>query len=101
MKIETITYNPLNFFQNDEEVAAYLNDAEKDDDPDMIMIAQNHVEQARSGRGKNKKPTKEQVVIRYDAEILAAFRATGKGWQTRMNNALKEWLNQHPDLNRV
>jgi uncharacterized protein (DUF4415 family) len=98
MKLETTTYNPLNFFQNDEELAAYLSDAEKDDDPEMIVIAQNHVQQAR---GKNKKPTKEPVVIRYDAEILAAFRATGKGWQTRMNNALKEWLNQHPDLSRV
>ena len=20
----------------------------------------------------------------------------GKGWQTRMNNALREWLNEHP-----
>lgn len=98
MKLETTTYNPLNFFQNDDELAAYLSDAENDDDPDMIVIAQNHVQQARD---KNKKPTKEQVVICYDAEILTAFRATGKGWQTRMNNALKEWLNQHPDFSRV
>lgn len=44
---------------------------------------------------------KEQVAIRYDAEILAAFRATGKGWQTRMNNALKDWLSQHPDLSQI
>lgn len=101
MKIETTPYNPLNFFQNDEEIAAYLSDAEKDEDPNMIVIAQNHVEQARRTRGKNKKPTKEQVVIRYDADILSAFRATGKGWQTRMNDALKEWLSQHPDLSRV
>ncbi|ASF45257.1 hypothetical protein CEK71_03805 [Methylovulum psychrotolerans] len=26
---------------------------------------------------------------------MAAFRATGKGWQTRMNDALKEWLSEH------
>lgn len=30
--------------------------------------------------------------IRLDAEVLEAFCATGKGWQTRMNAALKEWL---------
>lgn len=60
-----------------------------------------HNEVARRTRGKNKAPTKEQVVIRYDADILNAFRATGKGWQTRMNDALKEWLSQHPDLSRV
>ena len=33
--------------------------------------------------------------IRLDADVLEAFRATGKGWQTRMNEALKEWLKEH------
>ena len=46
----------------------------------------------RKTRGKSKSPTKEQVAIRFDAEVLAAFRADGPGWQTRMNAALKEWL---------
>ncbi|MEY4717609.1 MAG: hypothetical protein RL563_227 [Pseudomonadota bacterium] len=46
-------------------------------------------------RGKGKRPTKKQVAIRYDADVLAAFKATGKGWQTRMNDALKEWLERH------
>jgi uncharacterized protein (DUF4415 family) len=27
--------------------------------------------------------------------VLEAFRSTGKGWQTRMNEALKEWLKEH------
>jgi len=31
----------------------------------------------------------------FDTDILDAFRATGKGWQTRMNDALKEWLKEH------
>lgn len=33
--------------------------------------------------------------IRLDAEVLEAFRAIGKGWQTRMNDALKERLKDH------
>jgi uncharacterized protein (DUF4415 family) len=33
--------------------------------------------------------------IRLDPDVLEAFRATGKGWQTRMNDALKEWLKEH------
>jgi uncharacterized protein (DUF4415 family) len=33
--------------------------------------------------------------IRLDADVLEAFRATGKGWQTRMNDALKQWLQEH------
>ncbi|MDR0380184.1 MAG: BrnA antitoxin family protein [Candidatus Accumulibacter sp.] len=45
-----------------------------------------------SVRGPNKRPKKEQVAIRYSPDVLAAFRATGKGWQTRMNDALREWL---------
>jgi uncharacterized protein (DUF4415 family) len=36
--------------------------------------------------------------IRLDAEVLEAFKATGKGWQTRINNALKDWLKEHPEL---
>jgi uncharacterized protein (DUF4415 family) len=40
-------------------------------------------------------PAKEQIAIQYDADVLAYFRATGKGWQTRMNEALKEWLKEH------
>lgn len=40
--------------------------------------------------------TKEQVAIRFDIEVLDAFRASGPGWQTRMNNALRDWLKHHP-----
>ena len=36
-------------------------------------------------RGPSRRPTKEQVAVRYSPEVLAAFRATGRGWQTGMN----------------
>ena len=39
--------------------------------------------------------TKEQVAIRLDHDILEAFRAGGPGWQTRMNDALREWVKTH------
>lgn len=48
----------------------------------------------RIGRPKLERP-KEQVSIRYDADVLDAFRASGAGWQTRMNDALRDWLNHH------
>jgi uncharacterized protein (DUF4415 family) len=54
------------------------------------------IETIRRTRGPNKSPTKEQVAIRFDREVLVAFRASGPGWQTRMNSALKEWLASHP-----
>ena len=38
---------------------------------------------------------KELVSVRYDVEVLEAFRAMGDGWQTRMNDALRDWLRTH------
>ena len=50
---------------------------------------------ARRARGPNKNPTKEQVAVRYSPEVLAYFRATGAGWQTRIDEALREYVSQH------
>lgn len=38
---------------------------------------------------------KEKVTIRLSPEVVAAFRASGKGWQTRLDTALKDWLKTH------
>ena len=48
----------------------------------------------RRGRPKAEQ-TKQALTVRYDADIVAAFKATGKGWQTRMNDALRDWLKTH------
>ncbi len=39
--------------------------------------------------------TKVHTGIRLDADVLAAFKAQGPGWQSRMNTALRDWLQQH------
>jgi len=49
---------------------------------------------ARS-RGRPSGSDKTQIALRVDNSVLEAFKATGKGWQTRMNEALKEWLKDH------
>jgi uncharacterized protein (DUF4415 family) len=36
--------------------------------------------------------TKQQVAIRFDRDVLDGLRATGRGWQTRVNEAMREWL---------
>ncbi|MDP2904322.1 MAG: BrnA antitoxin family protein [Methylovulum sp.] len=46
-------------------------------------------------RGRPSGSDKTQIALRVDNGVLEAFRATGKGWQTRMNEALKEWLRGH------
>jgi uncharacterized protein (DUF4415 family) len=45
----------------------------------------------RRGRPKLASP-KAQVTLRLDADVLAGLRATGPGWQSRANAALKDWL---------
>lgn len=48
------------------------------------------------GRGRAKvETTKLALTVRYDADVVEAFKATGKGWQTRMNAALRDWLKDH------
>ena len=45
--------------------------------------------------GSTKDDAKQAVTVRYSPDVLAAFRASGAGWQTRMNDALKDWLQTH------
>ncbi len=47
-------------------------------------------------RGKQKQPTKIAVTLRYSPEVVEYFKSTGDGWQMRMDEALKEWINNHP-----
>lgn len=49
----------------------------------------------RGQRGPQKAAIKEPVSIRYNPAVLAAFRQSGEGWQTRMNAALEDWLKDH------
>lgn len=53
---------------------------------------------AKRARGRPKADeTKVFTAIRLDADLLDAFKATGRGWQTRMNAALRQYLKEHPN----
>lgn len=41
------------------------------------------------GRPKAERP-KQQITLRLDADIIERFRATGPGWQARINEALRK-----------
>ena len=47
-------------------------------------------------RGQQKAPVKDRITIRLSHEVVTKFRATGDGWQARVDAALKEWLSTHP-----
>ena len=44
----------------------------------------------RRGRGPQSSPTKVSTTVRLDADVLEYFRATGPGYQTRINDTLRQ-----------
>lgn len=46
-------------------------------------------------RGKQKAPTKRPVTLRLDPKVIEYFKADGQGYQTRINDALLEYIAQH------
>jgi uncharacterized protein (DUF4415 family) len=40
-------------------------------------------------RGKQRAPTKQLISLRLDRAVIEAFKASGPGWQRRINEALK------------
>ncbi len=65
-------------------------------DSDNPPLTENELQRFRRTRGRPQgSGNKEQVTLRLDVEILEQFRATGNGWQTRINDALRDWIRQH------
>ena len=52
-------------------------------------------------RGPQLSPTKQLVSVRYSPEVLSYFKASGAGWQTRMDEALKQWVATHASGGRA
>ena len=67
-------------------------------DPDAVPFTNAEWEQVkplvRRGRPLGS-GTKTQVTLRLDVEVVEKFRASGDGWQTRINEALKSWVRTH------
>jgi uncharacterized protein (DUF4415 family) len=50
----------------------------------------------RTLRGRPKSDNKKLLVsVRYSPEVVAYFKSTGAGWQSRMDEALREYIEQH------
>lgn len=50
------------------------------------------IRRMRGQRGPQRSPTKELISLRVDRDVLSALRATGLGWQTRANDALRAYV---------
>jgi uncharacterized protein (DUF4415 family) len=77
--------------QRHEDIIAIPADPNDPEDFDVTesMLQQALAERRERLRGLQRAPTKKQVTLRLDPEVIDKFRATGRGWQARMNDALK------------
>ncbi len=46
-------------------------------------------------RGRFYRPIKQQLTVRLDSDVVAWFKAAGEGYQTRINAALREYVESH------
>jgi uncharacterized protein (DUF4415 family) len=62
----------------------------KETTPEQIAVR-------RRGRpvGTLKVAPKIPTTIRFDQDVLEALKASGKGWQTRVNQTMRVWLRTH------
>ena len=49
----------------------------------------------KRGRGRPAGSNKFQMNLRIDIDVIEAYKAQGEGWQTRMNDALRDWAKSH------
>jgi uncharacterized protein (DUF4415 family) len=84
-----IAADPDNYESTDEELAQAKPMAEALPELHAALMAE--IAKRKAGRPKAA-VTKQTIAIRLDPDVLEAFKATGPGWQTRMNEALREWI---------
>ncbi|MDZ7761538.1 MAG: BrnA antitoxin family protein [Desulfovermiculus sp.] len=66
-----------------------------DADPDTYELSEQEFKHLRRVGRPPATITKERVTIRLSPDVVGSFRSTGTGWQTRINNALRDWLREH------
>lgn len=81
----------------EEEDAAILAAARTDPDAQPLTDAQlAAMVPIRSLRGRPKLERKKVLVsVRYSPEVVAYFKSTGEGWQSRMDGVLKDYVAKH------
>lgn len=70
----------------------HMQTASEDDAPDMSApYWADKLAKAKVQRGRPKaEVTKVSTTIRLDPDVIAAFKAKGPGWQSRINDALRK-----------
>jgi uncharacterized protein (DUF4415 family) len=65
-------------------------------DPDALPLTSKQLKEMvpiRALRGRPKSGSAKQLVsVRYSPEVLAYFKSTGEGWQSRMDGVLRQYV---------
>lgn len=84
-----------NYMPTPEEDAVLTASALSDQDNPPLTDAE-LVTVAKRRRGRPVAAVKNvPISLRVEPAVLAAFQGSGAGWQTRMNEALREWAQDH------
>jgi uncharacterized protein (DUF4415 family) len=87
---------PGTIFPTPEEDAAITAAAKSDPDAVPLSDSEWNAVKPRARIGRPPKMVhKVPTTIRFDPDVLAALKATGRGWQTRVNEAMREWVKSH------
>jgi len=73
--------------------------AAAESDPDALPLTDDQMSAMvpmRMVRGRPKLANKKQLIsIRYSPEVIDYFKASGAGWQARMDSVLKDYVKAH------
>jgi uncharacterized protein (DUF4415 family) len=58
----------------------------------LLEVLPGAMDAMRRARGPQKAPTKQLISIRVDQDVVSALRASGTGWQSRANDALRAYV---------
>lgn len=65
-------------------------------DTDTYELSDAEFRRLRPVRGRPRAlAPKRRITIRISPDVLAKFKSAGRGWQTRMDAALRDWLKTH------
>lgn len=68
-------------------------------DPDALPLTPKQLKAMvpiRALRGRPKSENKKLLVsVRYSPEVVAYFKSTGEGWQSRMDGVLRKYVTRH------
>ena len=68
-------------------------------DPDAQPLTPKQLKEMvplRTLRGRPKSENKKLLVsVRYSPEVVAYFKSTGEGWQSRMDGVLRQYVARH------